>query len=79
MSMAVWILGPDGDYVYVVAKKSTRLVATKKNLLLSGVYAGVILLIPLFQIFSISQCFFGVKQQGCPASPAETLLRMVLR
>ena len=29
--MAVWVLGPDGDYVYVVAKKSTRLVATKQK------------------------------------------------
>ena len=57
--MAVWILGPDGDYVYVVARKSTRLVATKQNLLLSGVYAGVILLIPLFSIFSIPSAFLG--------------------
>ena len=34
---------------------------------------------PSFLNFLNSQCFFGVKQQGCPASPTETLLRMVLR
>jgi|Cyp1metagenome_2_1107374.scaffolds.fasta_scaffold30193_7 hypothetical protein len=40
MFMAVWVLGPHGDYVFCRSKKGVRL-ATKKHLLLSGVYAGV--------------------------------------
>ena len=45
--MAVWASGLDRDYVYVnlCSKKGERLVATKKNILLSGVYAGVIFLV----------------------------------
>ena len=36
MSMGVWALGPDRDDVYAVAKNQ------QTNLLLSGVYSGVI-------------------------------------
>ena len=43
MPMAVWALGPVGDHVYAVAQRRV-LGCYPKNILLSGVYAGVILL-----------------------------------
>lgn len=46
MPMAVWALGPVGDHVYAVAAVAQKASAwlLPKNILLSGVYAGVILL-----------------------------------
>lgn len=65
MSMAVWALAPDGDYVYAVARKGERLVATKKYFGLSGASMLVQFLssvgCPIFWHQTIGAPFFSLR------------------